>query len=139
MGLDNGIILETNKPIRYFPWFVNFEWIKEESSPEKYVYEVAYWRKCYGLRECIFNITDTPISNDKYEYDFEKQEIRKVIELLFKVNNAEQWSDMSNLWDYQENSINKLLFSQIGTLMWVYEWMDKRPQDIIRCYFYDSY
>jgi len=139
MGLDNGIILETNKPIRYFPWFTDFELITEECTPGKYVYDLAYWRKCWGLRECIFQVTGTPIDSSKYEYDFQKQEIKQVIKLLLEVNNKRDWEDMSNLWDYQDNNIDKMLFSQIGTLMWVYEWMDKRPQDIIRCYFYDSY
>lgn len=139
MGLDNGIILETNKPIRYFPWFADFELIKEESTAEKYVYELAYWRKCWGLRECIFQITDTPIDSDQYEYNFQKEEIKQVIKLLLEVNNKEDWQDMSNIWDYEDDNVGKMLFFQIGTLMWAYEWMNKRPQDIIRCYFYDSY
>ena len=46
---------------------------------------------------------------------------------------------MNTIWDYEENQVDRMLFRQIGTLMWAYEWMDKRPQDIIRCYFYDSY
>ena len=139
MGLDNGIILETNKPIMYKPWFASFEIIREDCTPNRFVYDLAYWRKCWGLRECIFGITGTQKDNSKIEYELYKQEIRKIIELLFKVNNKEEWADMNTIWDYEENQVDRMLFRQIGTLMWVYEWMDKRPKDIIRCYFYDSY
>lgn len=139
MGLDNGIILETNKPIVYKPWFTSFEIIKEDCTPNKFVYDLAYWRKCYGLRKCIFEVADISEDDTKIEYEIHKHEIRTIIELLFKVNNKEEWADMNTIWDYEESQMDKILFRQIGTLMWAYEWWNKRPQDIIRCYFYDSY
>lgn len=142
MGLDNGIILETKVPIRYKPWFTEFE-LTDEGVDDKdnkfYCYDLAYWRKCYGLRKCIFEVADISEDDTKIEYEIHKHEIRTIIELLFKINNKEEWANMETIWDYEESQMDRILFRQIGTLLWTYEWWNKRPQDIIRCYFYDSY
>ena len=142
MGLDNGIILETKVPIRYKPWFTEFE-LTDEGVDNKgnkfYCYDLTYWRKCWGLRAEIFEAIGVKKENEIYEYNLDLEEIKSIIKILFKVNNPYKWDALSGIWDYEDSTIGKMIFYQIGTLMWTYEWWNKRPQDIIRCYFYDSY
>lgn len=139
MGLDNGIILETNKPIVYKPWFTGFEIIKEDCTPNRFVYDLAYWRKCWGLRQEIFEAIGEKVDDETYEYNLGLEELKNIIKVLFTVNNPYKWDALSGIWDYEDSTIGKMIFYQIGTLLWTYEWWNKRPQDIIRCYFYDSY
>lgn len=139
MGLDNGIILETNKPIVYKPWFTGFEIVREDCTPNRFVYDLAYWRKCWGLRAEIFEAIGVKKDNEIYEYNLDLEKIKSIIKILFTVNNPYKWDALSGIWDYEDGTIGKMVFYQIGTLLWTYEWWNKRPQDIIRCYFYDSY
>lgn len=139
MGLDNGIILETNKPIVYKPWFTGFEIVREDCTPNRFVYDLAYWRKCWGLRQEIFEAIGEKVDDETYEYNLGLEELKNIIKVLFTVNNPYKWDALSGIWDYEDSTIGKALTYQIGTLMWTYEWWNKRPQDIIRCYFYDSY
>lgn len=139
MGLDNGIILETNKPIVYKPWFTGFEIIKEDCTPNRFIYDLAYWRKCWGLRQEIFEAIGEKVDDETYEYNLGLEELKNIIKVLFTVNNPYKWDVLSGIWDYEDSTIGKMIFYQIGTLLWTYEWWNKRPQDIIRCYFYDSY
>lgn len=142
MGLDNGIILETKVPIKYKPWFTEFE-LTDKGVDAKgnkfYCYDLAYWRKCWGLRAEIFEAICVKKDNEIYEYNLDLEKIKSIIKILFTVNNPYKWNALSGIWDYEDNAIGKMVFYQIGTLLWTYEWLNKRPQDIIRCYFYDSY
>lgn len=142
MGLDNGIILETKVPIRYRPWFTEFE-LTDEGVDDKgnkfYCYDLTYWRKCWGLRQEIFEAIGEKVDDETYEYNLGLEELKNIIKVLFTVNNPYKWNALSGIWEYENRTIGKALTYQIGTLMWTYEWWNKRPQDIIRCYFYDSY
>ena len=142
MGLDNGIILDTQVPIKYKPWFTEFE-LTDKGVDAKgnkfYCYDLAYWRKCWGLRAEIFEAIGVKKDNEIYEYNLDLEKIKSIIKILFTVNNPYKWNALSGIWDYEDSAIGKMVFYQIGTLLWTYEWWNKRPQDIIRCYFYDSY
>lgn len=131
MGLDNGIEIRRNdKLTKVYDKIKHFEdsWDKEH----KYDIEIAYWRKCWNIRNLIANCIggiydcgDTPI---------DREQIPLIIETL-KTLNEENWTeDGGSIWDYDEQK--PFIDQHIKNLEYIYELMGECDLDI---YFYDSY
>lgn len=127
MGLENGIILEMNTKIKYQPWFCSLELDKYDEKNNFYQYLVDFWCSGYELRMKIFEALHIS-SEGGGEFVLGYEDILRIINVI------------KNEIKYNGDFEDKCFFwHTIDNLYWVYEYMIKRPQDIIRCYFYDSY
>lgn len=128
MGLENGIVLEMKTNIKYQPWFCDLELTRIDVETNNYTYIVDYWCSGYAMRRKIFDILHVNPDEASGEYVLTSTEILKIINIIKREIM------------YNNECENKYAFwSTIDNLYWVYEYMSKRPQDIIRCYFYDSW
>lgn len=128
MGLENGIILEMNTKIKYQPWFCNLDLDEYNDEKNYYEYIVDFWCSRYDLRRKIFGVLGVDLEDIQGEYSLDSNNVIHIIQLLK--------DEIMNNGDYQDKVV---FWHTINNLYWVYEYMIKRPQDIIRCYFYDSY
>ena len=127
MGLENGIILEMNTKIKYQPWFCSLELDKYDEKNNFYQYLVDFWCSGYELRMKIFEALHIS-SEGGGEFVLGYEDILRIINVI---------KNESKYNGYFEDKC--FFWHTIDNLYWVYEYMIKRPQDIIRCYFYDSY
>ena len=100
--------------------------------------EIAYWRKCWNIREDILNI----IGKNKdayvaYEYPVSYNDLLEIIKTL-KSYNRHNWntSETQNLWEWRD--IKHTLKRQIKTLIHVAQIFKKDPC-AFTVMFYDSY
>jgi len=134
MGLDNGLYVTSDKRM-----------ITREMLPEGIVFpfdndygdrvEIAYWRKCWGLRDAILRrFGDLP---NEYITDIDTPE--KVMELIEEIASwldEEKWEDEGrSIWSYDE--IRRSLVQNIVNLSIIYTVMLGNPDVYLQ--FYDSY
>ena len=133
MGLDNSIevkrtpktehIIELNR--------FNLDWDKEH----KYDFSVCYWRKCYNIRNDIFNLGP---GHAEGEYPLTAQNIDQIIELL-KSYNSKNWQENGGSiwdWDDEEYPYSEKIQRDIENLKNLQTLMEKYDLEV---YFYDSY
>lgn len=134
MGLDNGIQVkrtpETNK-IKELAIF-NQDYDKEL----KYDFEVAYWRKCWGLRNDILYLIGKRWS-DGWRFTLSKDDVDNIINLLESYN-EETWEDSIWEWTSDEEgwSYSEHIKQDIKSLRLLRDFMNKYELEV---YFYDSY
>lgn len=126
MGLDNGIILETKEP----PLKGGFRELKYEikDAPVN-EFEIIYWRKQWDLRnKIVYEIFDGESENGMHTLNSRK--ISEIIEEIkgFIANNEKEPEFYVDGW-----------LQDIANLISLQGYMTNYPDNIIRCYFYDSY
>lgn len=130
MGLDNGIIIKNypNQKINMFS-------LKSKAfDNERREIEIAYWRKCWGIRNDILSILDARFS-DEYEIQILKEHIPNIITLLkWYIKNDENWTYTNSIWERRECLKSMKIY--IKNLKWAYKNFDKYD---LKIYFYDSY
>jgi len=125
MGLDNGI---------YIKKAGQDEKVK---LPERYSFwgdEIAYWRKCWGIREAILEVLAE--NEEEYIYHISRPQLKRIIEALKLFNNKAYWDEYADsIWTFEEfkHSRRKIL----RNLKWLYRYMYFDPS--LEVYFYDSY
>lgn len=114
MGLDNGIIAKTKNG---------------EST-------ICYWRKCWNIRNAIFDIIGRPAPEDEvYEYSLSLDNIVDIYYML-KHLDKENWDENGgSIWDWDTKK--KGIKRDIKELNKLIKAMKKNK--IIEVYFYDSY
>lgn len=130
MGLDNGIMVKkTNKIAKFF-------------NKKKYSYydydgvceiEIAYWRKCWNIRNQILNILDVTKDNDSHA-EISIPKMKEIIRFL-KSLNEKNWEDYGYSiwsWDEQKKSI-KYQIKRLKRLLLIMKFYD------VEVYFYDSW
>lgn len=130
MGLDNGISIRRNTaPESASKIFHEEEWAK------KYNYiEVAYWRKCWNVRNIVFELLEIYDFNDSQTM-MTADDVKRVIAELRKLNSANFCDDGDCIWDWDEfKRINR---RNIKALKRLAKLMKKCPD--IEVYFYDSW
>ncbi len=132
MGLDNGIVVK-NIPKEAIPYFVKLPYaaFDENGSIDM---EIIYFRKCWGIREAIFNVIHgTNLS--RTEIDIE--DIPAIIRALEKFCSKEYWDENAeSIWTFEE-AFDFILIQQIINLKWLYFYWQEHPE--VTAYFYDSY
>ena len=149
MGLDNGIILKTRRPL------VDADFYNEENErmilshdmwrmpvePNEdgwYEYEICYWRKCWNIRERILNILggDRGDIGGGYYEDLTTTDILGISDAIYLLlyNGAEHWRD--SIWEFEEVVPN--LGADIAKLGWLVRFMEKNAMSC-EVEFYDSY
>lgn len=98
-------------------------------------YEMAYWRKCWNVRDAIGEALDTFYDNGITDID--RYEVLAIIKELKKFN-RKNWSDREpwgSIWSWKEIKRNHR--KCIRNLRKLARLMKKYPA--LTAYFYDSY
>lgn len=130
MGLDNGINIKRNdKSMSIYDTIKRFE--QNYDYDHKYNFEVAYWRKCWNVRNMILRLL--PEGESGWKFPITREDIPKIIDAL-KSLNAETWDEDMSIWSWDEQE--PLIEQHIENLEYLYELMGEHDLDV---YFYDSY
>ena len=136
MGLDNGIILKlANKKVpEDFPeqeaWWID----SQEDVDKDGEFHVAYWRKCWDVREIILGVLHA--GQEGGEYLVEAEDLPAIRRGIMKLLNPKTYEDNSDsIWEYDERVDSEL--QMVLNLMWLENYLKKHPED--SAVFYDSY
>lgn len=129
MGLDNGIVVRNGKGRNLR---VKDYWDGIDAGND---IEVAYWRKCWGIRDEILEVLGADIDGGgDYKLDLDK--MRDVITVLKKFTKRDYWNENADsIWEFDEFKSNQRRI--IRNLIRILKWMKKEPD--LEVYFYDSY
>lgn len=131
MGLDNGIMICRKDGLPNCVLRLdNDEWRKEHSLD----IEVAYWRKCLGIRAIILGILGVS-SEDDSMFEMNRREVRAVIRALKTINKKNWEEKVDTYWTWEEYKYNHYL--NIRRLKQLARIMRRHPD--LEVYFYDSY
>ena len=133
MGLDNGIEIRRKDNLPNCALCFDKEWLKKYN----FDLEVAYWRKCWNVRDVIFDVLRRGEDNDSVIYITREE----VLEIIKRLENdfhyfdflADEWSDC--IWKW--NTFRKIQKRNIKNLKKLAGMMKRHPE--IEVYFYDSY
>lgn len=98
-------------------------------------FELAYWRKCWGLRrDILFLIGKRWASENEWQFNLTKDDVDNIIDLLGSYN-ENNWED--SIWEWNgEDNYSEYMQHQIENLRVLIGLMDKYDLEV---YFYDSY
>ena len=134
IGLDNGIVIKriTREQIESIPPYIETDITEYNNEIEM---EIAYWRKCWGIRNEIIKILH--MSDDQYRAEINIEDIPPIIRMLYNFLSESYWNEYGDsIWDYDEG-IKEKLVQNIINLKWLYYFMQKNEN--IEIEFYDSY
>ena len=130
MGLDNGICIKRNeKSMGIYDKIKCFE--DDYDKDHRYDFEVAYWRKCWNVRNLILRLL--PAGESEWEFPITREYVPKIIDTLNSLN-AETWDEDMSIWTWDEQEPHMQRY--IKNLEYLYELMKDHDLDV---YFYDSY
>lgn len=97
MGLDNGIVLKIDEfPKDFYTEKSDFGTSSYDEKAKEL--NIAYWRKCWGIREAILNIVGRN-NLDEFEYKIEWDDIPAIIRALKNFLNEKYWNDSADsIW-----------------------------------------
>ena len=130
MGLDNGIVLKMNSVDAKKAGCPFLDCNYDDNEVD-----ICYWRKCYGLRDLIFE--ELKLDDSNSYYSLTRDNIDTLVDLLiFLVESEESWiNNAESIWEYDEYLPN--MCRCILKLTWLKEYWETHPD--IKVYFYDSY
>lgn len=134
IGLDNGITIKRKdgKKIE-LPSFIKRRWTYTDANSDEI--EIAYWRKCWGIRERILLAINTSAYNGYYPVDSES--LLKILDVLYKFLHKDYWDKYADsIWDYDEYIEYEV--QNIINLSWLSSYMEQAKDNLI-VQFYDSY
>lgn len=134
MGLDNGIILklEENKVPEDFPGKLD-KWELSEVELKKEL-QVAYWRKCWDIRDIILGVLHA--GQEGGEYSIEAEDLPAIRRGIVKLLNPKEYETSGDsIWEYEERIDGEL--EKLLNMMWLERYLKKHPES--QAYFYDSY
>ena len=129
MGLDNGIQIRRKTATKEA--LIAFD----DEMCLKYNYDpsVAYWRKCWNIRDAIikaFHFKDGESSI------IEKEDVPKLISILKPYLNETYWNENDDsIWSYEV--MFDVLYTQLMNLEYLKKYLIDNPN--VKCEFYDSY
>lgn len=131
MGLDNGFVVHGLKR-KDIPLFVKLPFdfdLKDDSI------EIAYYRKCWGLRNMIVNTLHMP--SDGYETKVDSEDLAAILRKITPFFKEDYWeNEGDSIWTFDE-AFEFTLLQQTINLKWLYSYMLEHPE--VTCVFYDSY
>ena len=130
MGLDNGIMIKRTENLPRCVETFDEDWRKKH----KFDLEVAYWRKCWNVRNIIYNTLNQPEENDS-EIEMSYEDVLAVINELNKISYSNFYEGAGCIWTWNEfRSFQKYNIKQLKKLAGM---MKRHPEIVV--YFYDSY
>lgn len=136
MGLDNGIILISKNKIEEekLPFFMKGTVSSYDNNTNKeYRVTIAYYRKCYDLRNKIMKACNCP-DNDEIELSRNSLIYIRGILIDYLID-YKSWDKENSIWDFEE-MIEHLTYD-ILRLSWAIDYISNNSFSY--CYFYDSY
>ena len=132
MGLDNGIEIKrrADLPAAAFAYF-DEEW----RAKNNYDLEVAYWRKCWNIRNIIMDELNIDYMNDS-QTTMTVEDVDKVIKVLCKINKKNWLDSGSCIWEWED--FKNIQRRNIRNLRRLRHMMYKAPE-VFEVYFYDSW
>ena len=133
MGLDNGIMLYVKNEKDYKKSYCLFKHESWHSAGES---EVAYWRKCRGIRNAILELKNKDDSSI-YGFIIDLDNIDSVITTFKHFLHKKEWeNEADSIWEWDKyTKCNQI--KNLKGLKRLRRWLKKHPDDI--AYFYDSY
>ena len=136
MGLDNGIILKLkeNKVPEDFPSLETLDSFDLENVEKRGELEIAYWRKCWGIRAAIMGVLH--MKDDDYEHLIEADDCPALRRALMKFLKYDYWEENADsIWEFEEYFDHML--DIVINLKWLERRLKAHPEET--AYFYDSY
>ena len=135
MGLDNGIIIKEAEALKdEFKSCPCFTWSDDDQKTYGYQ-EIAYWRKCWGIREAILRVLRKD-QNSCGEHLVEYDDVQAIVRALKPFLSKEYWEENADsIWEY-ESAVDNLI-DTILRLSWLDGFMQTHKD--LKVYFYDSY
>jgi hypothetical protein len=131
MGLDNGITVRGIKG--RVPHYIKDYWANIDTEDEM---ELAYWRKCWGIRNQILAVLG--MNDYSYEKQLDVIDLEVVIELLKCFTKRGYWDEYADsIWTFDEFKDNQKQI--IRNLKWLRKYMKRHPKVNVEVKFYDSY
>ncbi len=130
MGLDNGIMLKgaTKEDLATCPCFTWDDDNKEEQ-------EMAYWRKCWGIRAVILKVLHVDSKGDG-EFPVDPEDIPAILRGIKPFFSKEYWDDNAeSIWEFDE--MFDTMVDIYMRLTWLKGYLETHPD--AKAYFYDSY
>lgn len=137
MGLDNGIILKLkeNKVPEDFPSPESLDSFELENVEKKGELEIAYWRKCWGIRAAIIGVLHMKDS-EEWIHSVEAEDCPALRRALIKFLKPDYWEENADsIWEYDE--MFETMLNIILNLKWLERRLKTHPEET--AYFYDSY
>ena len=137
MGLDNGIILKLSekKVPEDFPSTDSLDSYDFKRVEKDGKLEVAYWRKCWGIRSVIMEVLHMKDS-EEWEHPVEADDCPKLRRELTKFLKPNYWEENADsIWEYEDYFEHML--DIIFNLKWLESRLKTHPEE--SAYFYDSY
>ena len=100
--------------------------------------EIIYWRKNWGLRNCVMNTFGWRIAaEEQWKFTIDKPlQVLDFIEIIASFLDEEKWEEVgASIWSYEE--IRPVLIQNIINLAIIYQFMNENPDVYLE--FYDSY
>lgn len=130
MGLDNGIMIKRTENLPRCVETFDEDWRKKHN----FDLEVAYWRKCWNVRNVIYNTLNQPEENDS-EIEMSYEDVLAVINELNKISYNNFYDGAGCIWTWNEfRNFQKYNIKQLKKLAGM---MKRHPEIVV--YFYDSY
>ena len=131
MGLDNGIVLSRVSrdliPAKVHLFF---------DEPEHDRYELAYWRKCWGVRGEIMEAINYVDNSLGGSMELSIRDIENLIFVMKKFLKKDYWDENANsIWTFQQYRRHQKHI--VKNLKWLVGFKRKHPE--ARVEFYDSF
>ena len=136
MGLDNGMLLYSKKPIDTPPE-LDLSVEHRPGAEFEWVYHIFYFRKCWNIRRAAREILGaTPEYVEKSWLDI--TEVKNFWWALKEMDSPKGWDEDESIWTFRE--IRDNLDGALFALEWLISFMRKHPSDdSFMVEFYDSY
>ena len=130
MGLDNGICIKRKSASKDALLQFDEEW----RSRNDYDLEVAYWRKCWNVRDIILDILNVPFDNNS-ETRMSVEDVVDVIAALKQLNEGNYQNRGGCIWGW--NDFKRIQRRNLRALRRLVKLMKK--DNSLEVYFYDSW
>ena len=130
MGLDNGICIKRKSASKEALLQFDEEW----RSRNDYDLEVAYWRKCWNVRDIILDILHVPFDNDS-ETKMNIEDVIAVIAALKRLNEKNYTERGGCIWGWKD--FKRIQRGNLRALHRLVKLMKKDSS--LEVYFYDSW
>lgn len=134
MGLDNGIILKSKVKIdeTKLPFFMK-ETVSFDEKDKEYSVTIAYYRKCYELRDKIMKACNC---SDNETIELPRRSLIHIQKILMDYfSDYQSWDKEDSIWNFEE-MIEHLAYD-ILRISWAIDYISNNS--FCYCYFYDSY
>ena len=137
MGLDNGFYVKSNKrqiTREMLPAGIQYPFDIDYDN----VVEIVYWRKCWGLRGAVLDLSSVRSADDQnYKYTIDTPEgVMDLLKTVVHFMDPKVWEDEGDsIWEYDE--YHHILEENVINFALIYTFMCENPDVYLE--FYDSY